>query len=81
MASHQAKQYTSEARALVSSVLGSVVVSFTALTAVIALGLKHFIAGSNWLYCLLSAVLIMIGVSLCVLSTAIALKDQSNSRY
>ena len=81
MASHEAKRYISDARALVNPVLGPVVVSFAALTSITAVGLKHFIAGSSWVYCLVSAALIMLGVSLCVLSTTIAIRKAGNGNH
>jgi hypothetical protein len=63
--------------AILRPIAGPTIVSAIALTIILSFAFKHFVPGSTWRYSILSAALVIIGLGLCSLATAIVLGDAS----
>jgi hypothetical protein len=72
--------YFGRACTIVRPVLGPLAVSAGFVIVILTVTLKYTIAGSSWMYSVISAVLIAVGVGLAVLSTTMVLNDDAQRK-
>lgn len=77
----KARDYFKDGWRLIKERLRLIVGTFLALTIVVAIGLKYFISRSDWFYCIGSAAMLTIGLSMFVLSSAIAVRRGNSGRH
>jgi hypothetical protein len=69
------RTYFDRCVAVVRPVLGRVVVSAIFVVAILAVDLKYTTEGSSWMYSVINAAMIAIGIGLAVLSTAMMVSN------
>ncbi len=70
------RTYFDRCVAVVRPVLGRVVVSAIFVVAILAVVLKYTTEGSSWMYSVINAAMIAIGIGLAVLSTAMIVSNE-----
>jgi len=72
-----ARAYFERCIAIVRPIRGQVVVCVIFAVTILAVDLKYTTGGSNWMYSVINAVMIAIGIGLAVLSTAMMVSNET----
>jgi hypothetical protein len=74
------RTYFDRCVAIVQPVLGRVVVTAIFVVTILTVDLKYTTEGSSWMYSVINAAMIAIGIGLAVLSTAMIIENEKRKR-